>query len=549
MTTSGTAPTVALVLLLATGLGAGGVAAHSGPHEPAMEDTGGGAVLGRLEFPTSARVPAAQAAFVEGMLWLHLFEYERAAELFRRAQDLETGFAMAYWGEAMTHNHPLWDQQERESARAVLARLGPTPEARAVRAGSDRERAFLAALDILYGEGPKAARDRAYLRHMAGMTRRWPDDHEVSLFHALAHFGIHAGIRHVPDYLRAAAIAQDVFAANPGHPGAAHYLIHGVDDPLHAVLGLSAARALARMAPDAPHAQHMASHIFLELGMWEALIEANRAAVAVGKRIRADRGLPPRHTGHYNFWLLYGLLQTGRHDQARALLDAARAERRRASDPPPAPLELDPDTSLTGSLVQMWARYLIETRSWDDELFGWRFELGESTDPKLTEAFVRSLAGYRRGDREAGERWRRRFESARASLVARVESEAGKVPQHLMYLDRLVVLDLQLAAAAAIAVRNKDSGLALAAEASNRENAMPTVFGPPFIDYPAAVFHADLLREAGRHRDAVAAYHLQLERSPGRIHSLRGLLAAAEAAGDAETAAWARQALRGHGDG
>jgi hypothetical protein len=187
-------------------------------------------------------------------------------------------------------------------------------------------------------------------------------------------------VRDISDYLRAAAIAQDVFSANPQHPGAAHYLIHGLDDPVHAVLGLSAARALAKLAPDAGHAQHMASHIFLELGMWDALIQANRAALEVVNRQLAQRDLPPRHTGHYNFWLLYGLLQPGQQRAARDLLERAIADRRASSEPPPGPLQLDADTSLTGSLVQMWVRYLIETR--DNDMLDQPLALGDGSDPK-----------------------------------------------------------------------------------------------------------------------------------------------------------------------
>ncbi|MGD9585070.1 MAG: hypothetical protein AB7V26_15570, partial [Lysobacterales bacterium] len=277
--------------------------AHERQHdgEPAVgaiaADAPAAPVLGAIDFPTSARDPAAQAAFVRGMLLLHLFEYERARVEFQQAERLQPDFAMAYWGEAMTHNHPIWDQRDTVAAEAVLTRLGATPAERAAKAGSAREREFLAALDALFATASKAAADRAYLAAMQTMARRYPNDHEVQLFQALALLGVHAGVRDIDDYLRAAAIAQDVFSANPEHPGAAHYLIHAVDDPVHAILGLSAARALARMAPDAGHSQHMASHIFLALGMWDELIAVNRAAIKVVDADRARQGQPPRQTG------------------------------------------------------------------------------------------------------------------------------------------------------------------------------------------------------------------------------------------------------------
>ena len=122
--------------------------------------------LGRIDFPTSGSA-AAQPAFVRGVLFLHSFEYESAAEQFREAQRIDPGFAMAYWGEAMTHTHPVWMQQDLPAARAALARLAPTPDARRARAPTDRERRYLDAVEILYGEGGKERRDTLYSRAMA----------------------------------------------------------------------------------------------------------------------------------------------------------------------------------------------------------------------------------------------------------------------------------------------------------------------------------------------------------------------------------------------
>lgn len=524
----------ALLAWLLMCLSAGIAVGHQGPHAAPPD---AGPVLGSLTFPTSSGNPQAQALFVEGMLFLHLFEYQAALERFQQAQALEPGFVMAHWGEAMTHNHPIWDEQNRDLARAALDRLAPTAEARAARAGTDIERAWLDALEILYGEGPKAERDRSYLRHLANMAERWPDDHEVRLFHALALFGVHAGVRHLPDYLRATAIAQDVFSANPNHPGAAHYLIHGVDDPVHAVLGLSAARALGRMAPDAAHAQHMTAHIYLELGMWPDVVRANRAAAAVSNRHRAARGQPERHTGHSNFWLLYGLLQLGEKEQARALLEAGWADRQASDEPPPEPLELDPDTSLTGSLVQMWARHIIETRDWNGGLLKWSFEFGDSMDPPITHAYLRSLAGFLDGDTEAGMHWRGVFEGLRVRVGKMIAGQAEIPPSQPVYLQRLAVMALQLDALQTLADGDSDAALALAAQASRRESEMPLAFGPPYVDYPAAELHGDMLTAAGRDTEAIAAYRAQLARSQCKTLSVRGLAAAAERAGVREAAA------------
>jgi hypothetical protein len=225
------------ILLLAGALMAGSqqVAAH-GEEEVRAEAP---RVLGEISFPTTAAADEAQQAFIRGMLLLHLFEYELAREEFVRAQQIEAGFAMAYWGEAMTFNHPIWDEQDQPAALAALAKLGATPEDRLALTPDPREQAFLQSLDALYGTGAKAERDRAYLMAMERMAAQFPQDHEVQLFYALALFGVQAGVRDTATYMFCTAIAQSVFSENPHHPGAAHYLIHGVDDPEHAVLGLS----------------------------------------------------------------------------------------------------------------------------------------------------------------------------------------------------------------------------------------------------------------------------------------------------------------------
>ena len=348
-------------------------------------------VLGELSFPTTAQSAEAQEVFIQGMLLLHLFEYPFARKQFQLAQQLEPGFAMAVWGEAMTHNMPIWGRQDREAGRKALAKLGATPTERQESTPSARGRLLIGALDVLYGDGPKAQRDQRYLRRMEQMAARFPEDHEMQLFYALSVFGVHAGVRNVDSYMLATAISEAVFAENPRHPGAAHYLIHGVDDPVHAILGLRAARALAEMAPDAPHAQHMTSHIFNALGMWDDTVIANEAAVDVHNRYGLKPGEGPRSTGHYNSWLIYGYLQQGRFEQARALLDSAHAQAMTQSRADVNPLELHSDRSVVASAVEMWMRYIIETGDWDGEVADWSFRTGDAFDPNLNYNYVQAM--------------------------------------------------------------------------------------------------------------------------------------------------------------
>ena len=198
--------------------------------------------LGTIAFPNSGP-KAAQPPFIRGVLLLHSFEYDDAAAAFREAQRLAPGFVLAYWGEAMTQTHPVWNQQEVDSARAILARLGPTPEARSARARTRRERGYLEAVEILYGDGSKPRRDTLYSAAMGRLAAAYPSDLEARAFYALSLLGLGQGTRNVPTYMRAGALAEEVLRRNPDHPGAAHYVIHAFDDPAHAPLGLPAARA------------------------------------------------------------------------------------------------------------------------------------------------------------------------------------------------------------------------------------------------------------------------------------------------------------------
>jgi len=501
-------------------------------------------VLGQISFPTSAKSPAAQQAFIRGMLLLHLFEYPFARDDFLEAERLEPGFAMAYWGEAMTYNAPIWDQQDLAAARAALGKLAPTPAARQAKAPTEREKAFLAAIDTLYGEGPKAERDRRYARAMEAMARRFPDDHEAQLFHALSLFGVQAGARDVPTYMQAGAIAQAVFCANPEHPGAAHYLIHAVDDPEHAALGLDAARALARMAPDAGHSLHMTSHIFTALGMWADVVNANERAVAVSNRTRAERGVPAGNWGHYNFWLLYGYLQQGRVEAARTLLEAALNDMKANGRLPEDPLDLDPDDSPLGSVIQMWARYLIETGDWADPIATAQLDPGEAFDPALNIAFVQTLRATHAGDVAAAGVPLARFRELKATLEHKIAAQAEPKPTDLLYLQRLGVLEQELLAQMEAARGDLAAAVSFAREASRLEGEMPYAFGPPFIDWPAAEMLGKLLEANGDHAGAAEAYTSQLRRARLRSASLLGLARSAQAQGNAPDVADALGKLR-----
>ncbi|HEY2856020.1 MAG TPA: hypothetical protein VGJ18_24485, partial [Gemmatimonadaceae bacterium] len=262
--------------------------------------------FGEVAFASSG-APAAQPAFQRGIALLHNFQYDEAANAFREAQRVDPGFAMAYWGEAMTYNHGVWREQDSVTARAVLARASALPNVRT----TPREQAFLDALQMLYGtEKTKESRDTTYSLAMQRIAAREKDDVEAQLFYALSLLSLFP--RTDSTYMKAAAIAERVMRDHPNHPGALHYVIHSYDDPTHARQGLAAARAYSKVAPDAAHARHMTSHIFIALGMWDDVVAANEVSTRMGK------GAP---CGHGAIWLHYAYLQQGRRADAAKMED------------------------------------------------------------------------------------------------------------------------------------------------------------------------------------------------------------------------------------
>jgi tetratricopeptide (TPR) repeat protein len=301
--------------------------------------------LGKISFPNSGSAQA-QPPFIRGVLLLHNFHYEQAADAFREAQKADPGFALAYWGEALTHTHQVWNQQDLAAARAALARLAPTREARLGKAPTPRERMYLASAEALYGEGSKPLRDTLYAQALEQLVRAQPDDDEAKIFYSVALLGLSQGVRDVPTYERAGAIAEDVLRRNPDHPGAAHFIIHAYDDPAHASRGLYAARRYSEIAPSAAHAQHMTTHIFLALGMWDDVAKQNEVASGPDRAHWSP--------GHYTHWLTYAYVQQGRYEAARQLLASLAAN---AGSPP--------SRYHRGALANFRARYVLDSERWN----------------------------------------------------------------------------------------------------------------------------------------------------------------------------------------
>ena len=490
--------------------------------------------VGQVSFPNSGAA-AAQEDFLTGLAQLHNFEYGPAAEFFRKAQTIDPNFAMAYWGEAMTHTHPVWMEQNAQAARAVLAQLGATPEARLAKAKTEREKDYLRAIDVLYGDGDKQARDVTFAEAMESLRKKYPDDVDAAAFAALARLGTaHAG-RDFAIYMRAAAILEPWFPSHPKHPGIAHYLIHSYDDPIHAPLGLRAAREYSKIAPSAAHAQHMTSHIFVAVGMWDDVVAANEAAVKLTGGV-ATPGRPPAPCGHYPSWLLYGYLEQGRITVARDMVKACHAA--------------------GGASVGMRTRYLLDTEEWTGEIASLTVKAGPPASA-FTLAFTDAFGAVRRGDLTAARSAFVKMQEARKTIEAAAAKTADPahagmpgmaMPAAGAYdagaLGRVRILHDEIAAL----LKHKDGAsqeaVTLLRSAAALEDTLPFEFGPPFIDKPAYELLGEVLLEMKQPKDARAAFEKALSRTPERTQALTGLMKAAAQSGDAKKEAEIRARLQ-----
>jgi tetratricopeptide (TPR) repeat protein len=468
--------------------------------------------VGETSFENSG-APAAQAQFARGLAQLHNFEYDDAAAHFRKAQEIDAAFTMAYWGEAMTKNHPVWHQQDREAGREVLKRLGATTDNRAAKAKTDRERLYLQAVEILYGEGTKSDRDQDYEAAMERLHAKYPNDVDAASFYALSILGSAEHGRDFAIYMRAAAVLEEVFPSHRTHPGVVHYLIHSYDDAIHAPLGLRAARIYSQIAPDAGHAQHMTSHIFLALGMWDEVIKANETAMGVVNQHRVASGKAPWSCGHYGEWLHYAYLQRGRTEDARAILTKCREEVGQEVVESRKPGAAKADKSMVESFTRMRTDFLINSQLWGDAAATWVFpDLADQIDSQLTFDFGTALSKLKQRDSHAQEAVAR-FEATRQKFViwnAKQESPDESADKRSEILSGELEALLELSRGRPAKAIDRLKNLAL------QEHALPVEFGPPFVNKPVDELLGEILLEqhdlGGAHRAFTAA----LAAAPGR---------------------------------
>jgi hypothetical protein len=506
--------------------------------------------LGQIDFPTSGS-KAAQAHFLRGVAALHSFWYEEALEAFQAATKVDPDFMLGYWGEAMAHNHPLWNEQDTEAARKVVAKIRDTGRLTA------RELDYLNAVKALYGEGDKHARNLAYAAAMEKLYKAYPHDLEAASFYALSLLGAarptDKGYRL---QMQAGAIALDVYRQNPKHPGAAHYIIHAFDDPEHAILALPAARRYAEIAPDAHHARHMPSHIFIQLGMWTEAAASNESSWATSDAwVRRKNYSIERRDYHSLSWLEYVYLQQGRMREAEAQL----AVMQKSIADLGAPIRGYP---------YMAAAFIAETERWDliDTHFGeptlksaarsTQKEAGAdachvvaakpvmtasvlpaalTTQPARPPFFKRLYGAYLRGLSAAASK----NPADAEKYVAELRELRVEFDQTGSYLspEFIEIMGLEVAALARANTGKVEEAVELLRRATSLEEGLRPPSGPPEMIKPSHELFGDVLLNAGRPTEAAAQFKTALLRQPNRPRSLLGLARAAAKNGDAKLAA------------
>ena len=476
--------------------------------------------LGEIDFPNSGK-PAAQPDFIRGVKLLHNFQYQDAVKAFQAAQKTDPDFALAYWGEAMSYNYSLWAEQYADEARKALARLGPTPEARAAKAPTARERAYLATVEALYGEGSKFERDVALADRMDELAKAYPDDVEAQAFDALATLGRTHGTRNKANYEKAGAMLEPLFKRYPNHPGVAHYLIHSYDDPDHASKALAAARVYDKLAADSPHAQHMTSHIFLSLGMWPDVEQANIHARAAAER-NAGKPVPMTACGHGSLWRVYARLQQGLPVEDQIAECRAAATETLATNE--APL-VGFAEGASGSMADMIVRRGIETGMWDQA-----FDLpaGKLNLPRFLFAYGDLLAA--RPDPSKAEAALEKMRATHTIMAANYRKEFPDEDQLMPWMD----LTLAQAEALGLMINGRRAdGIAALEAVAEREKALPSMYGPPALLKPSWELLGDEKLAAGDKAGAAEAYRESLKLQPGRRLSLVGLEKATDGASQA----------------
>jgi len=468
------------------------------------------AQLGRVTFPSDCR-PALQPRFERAVALLHSFWYEEAARTFTAVSEADQGCALAHWGIAMSALHPLWTPPTPEQHAAARA---DAERAVALSRAGTRARGYAEAIAAYYrGDGvPDRARLTVYEQAMADLVRRWPNDEEARIFHALALIALgqlDAGDSTFARQREAGRILEPLFRRHPDHPGLAHYLIHAYDSPPLAHEAELAADRYAAIAPSVPHAQHMPSHIYTRLGLWKKAIAANLRSVEAAHRFETANlsGALWDQDAHALDYLVYAYLQLGRVAEARTIADRVATVKVTF---PPGSLTTD------YALAAIPARLALELDDWSAAA---ALPLRPAPAWRGTEGithFARALGAARSGDLAAA-----RPEVDSLGQLEQILAAAGG-PQ-AYWSTQVRVQRLAAGAWVSLAAGDTSEALREAAAAADLDDATAKHPVTPGAVLPARELYGDLLAAVGRQAEARAAYERVLARQPGRARAVAAL--------------------------
>jgi hypothetical protein len=509
-----------LATLLAAAVVALPLAANA--HTPPGE----GERLGKVNFAVSC---AAQAEFNRGVALLHSFWFQPADQAFRAIAAKEPSCGMAWWGVAMVMlGNPLAGALTPQGLKAGLEIV---EKAKAAGAKTERERDYIAAVELIYRDGdkvPHRARALAYEQAMERLVAKYPDDAEAKIFYALAlNITIDPADKTYKNQLKAAAVLEIVFKAQPEHPGVAHYLIHSYDYPPIAARGLDAALRYAKIAPDSPHALHMPSHIFTRVGRWQDSIDTNAASAAAAmKEYAAKPSSEPLTNAYHGYdYMAYAHLQLAQDKAAKALAEKILEVKK---------IEF---THTIGALAAPYAiaaiptRYALERDRWAEaarlEMPAVELPWKDWPQTAAIVAFGRGLGAARVNDMPtAAKAWADLARFHQALLQMKQAYWANQVEIQAEVIDAWMKF----------ATGRTDEALAqmrLAAEWEDKTEKHPVTPGPII---PARELLGDMLMLAGKAKEALAAYEHSMRVEPNRFRGLAGAARAAEMAGDKEKA-------------
>jgi hypothetical protein len=485
-----------------------------------------GEKFGSVDFATSCSA-AAQPPFKVGVALLHSFALDHAIKWFTEAAQIDPACAIAHWGIAMAWlGNPL---AAPPSPRGLKEGWAAVERAKAAGAKTQRERDYIAAIETLYKDADKVdhkTRTLAYAKAMEELAQRYPDDREAAVFYALAlNITLNPADKTYANQLKAAAILEKVFAAEPNHPGVAHYLIHSYDFPPIASKGLSAARRYAGIAPAAPHAQHMPSHIFTRVGAWQESIDANRASAKAAAASVADNqyqfGLRSYEALHAYDYMMYAYLQLARDRDAKSLMEEVGATRK---------LNVDHFAGAF-ALAAIPARFRLERGLWAEAA---TLAVTPSDVPwdKFAQAesiiwFARGIGAARSGDIASAQKSLTRLEALRDVLTQ---------AKNAYWAQQSEIQRRAVAAWTAMAEGKKEEAVTLMRSSADLEDSTEKHPVTPGAIKPARELLGEMLLGVGQPGEALKEFEASQRTEPDRFNGIYGAARAAELAGDRDKA-------------